>query len=129
MTSPTDTNTVAPRMMEFPRALRLWHLKRECGKQEELAQKATLGWLRQKHRLSSLRECERTRFFTQQSLDLNELWLVDIKNKLLRKCVKEVVRAQRTLVRFEKAVEAAVEEEKRLDAEWRVEMRKHKEGN
>ena len=129
MVSSTDTNTIALLMVEFPHALRLWHLKRECGKQEELAQMATMGWLHQKHRFSSLEECERTRFFAQQSLDLNELWLVEIKNKLLRKCVKKVVRVQRALVRFEKAVEAAVEEEKKLDAEWRLEMRKHKERN
>ncbi|EFQ93415.1 hypothetical protein P3342_006782 [Pyrenophora teres f. teres] len=116
-------------MIDFPRSLRLWHLHGQCREQEERAQRATLGWLHQCHRLTSLKECARTSFFAQQSLDLNELFLNDVKNKLLRKCVKEVVRVQRALVRFEKETEAAVEKEKKFDAEWRSEMRKHREGN
>lgn len=124
-----DTGIVAPRMMDFWRSLRLWRLKNECAHLERIVEVAALGWINRKHRLDSLKECERTRFFAEQELELNELWLKDIKNKLLRKCVKKVIRVQRALVMCQQEAEAAAEQEKALDAQWWDETRQHREGN
>ncbi|EDU43775.1 hypothetical protein A1F97_02017 [Pyrenophora tritici-repentis] len=131
MSSATEntSTTVAPRIVMYGRAFNLWFLRVECRKQEKLAQKATKGWFRQCHRLISLKECTRTAFFAEQSLDLNEQFLKDIKYKLLHECVKEVVRVQRALERYKSKIEAAFDEEKELDAIWWAEKRDQTEGN
>ncbi|RAR09309.1 hypothetical protein DDE82_001820 [Stemphylium lycopersici] len=112
--------------MDFRDALRSEQCRVDARKLEDKAKRALKGWLDRHRRLQLLSHCPRYKFFTDMKLQLNEAWLKDLRCKGLREIVEDIVRLQRQMACLERKMEAAVEEEKKLDREFWELVNKYK---